>query len=203
MTDPDIQVLTQRLDRLERQNRLLRCGAFAALALVAAAVWIGAAAKGRTIEAERFVLRDAQGKVRAELLTDPVFGPRLRLSQANGRVRMELALKGTTGPYLSLRDANGNDRAQLDAFSGNPGLTLYDSNAKSRVQIDLSENGAPAIRYYDQDHKRRAALEETESGLDFTLRDAEERERVILAAPASGPYLRLQDTEGRAVWSAP
>jgi len=204
MPDPTIELLAQRLARLERQHRLFKLGALIILAVVAAALALGAATRAKTVEAEGFVLRDAQGKVRAELLTDPVFGPRLRLREANGKVRLELALKGTTGPYLSLRDANGNDRATLDAFAGNPGLALFDSNAKSRMEIILSDIGVPSLWLYDQEHQRRAALAETpDNALTLDLRDAAGRERVILAVPPAGPFLRLQDETGKAVWSAP
>jgi hypothetical protein len=61
--------------------------------------------RARIVEAEGFVLKDAAGKVRAELAVDKD-GPRLGLRDEAGRTRAELAV-GKYGPRLVQYDENG------------------------------------------------------------------------------------------------
>ena len=74
MSDTSQEHLARRLDRLERENqRLKRLGALALIGL-AALVIMGQATSApvaNTIEAERFVLRDASGHARASLGVRP------------------------------------------------------------------------------------------------------------------------------------
>jgi len=70
VSDPIHDHLTRRLDRLERENRRLKLlGGLAMLGLAALTV-MGQTAPtsvANTLEAERFVLRDNAGNVRATL----------------------------------------------------------------------------------------------------------------------------------------
>lgn len=65
----DAGALVRRLDALERQNRGLKRAGVVALLLLAGLWLMGRVVpqKGRLIEAERLVIRDNQGKARAEL----------------------------------------------------------------------------------------------------------------------------------------
>lgn len=61
----DLQALAQRLERLEKQNpRLKRVGIIALLAL-ASFVLMGQAATKRRVEANEFILKDSDGRVKA------------------------------------------------------------------------------------------------------------------------------------------
>lgn len=62
MQGPD--AVMRRLDRLERENRLWRAGVLLALTV---AIMGQAVPVSRVIEAEEFVLRDRQGRLRAQL----------------------------------------------------------------------------------------------------------------------------------------
>ena len=67
---PALHVLVARLEALENANRRLRRGGVVAVLLASALVLTGALPSGNTrvaVEAERFVLRDASGRVRAAL----------------------------------------------------------------------------------------------------------------------------------------
>ena len=107
--------LAKRLDCLERENRSLkRAGTFVILGI--AAVLIMGQAKPRDgakmAEAERFVLRDESGKVRAKLEVvneTVVFG----VHDEDGTVRASLAMVKSGAPSLSLYDKDGNTRAIL------------------------------------------------------------------------------------------
>jgi hypothetical protein len=63
----DTQDLNDRLARLERQNRRLRGGLFALLALVGLALTGSVVAGGQRLEAQQFRVVDGQGRTRAIL----------------------------------------------------------------------------------------------------------------------------------------
>ncbi len=102
--------LAQRVEKLEKANRRLKLAGALALALVACLLLLGAASPKRTVEAEEFNLRDANGKVRA-LLAMAAKRPMFVLSDANGKMRATLAITAD-GPLLGLFDANGNPRTR-------------------------------------------------------------------------------------------
>lgn len=64
-----LNTLAQRLDRLERESRRWRWAAAALPLGIAAVVLMGQVALRRVVEAEKFVLRDPNGKERATLFT--------------------------------------------------------------------------------------------------------------------------------------
>lgn len=130
----DIQVLSQRVERLERQNRRLKASGLVVLAVFGAFLLMRQAAPGpQTITARRFVIEDEQGKVRAELGMFPNEGkldgiqsthtlsPALRLFDDQGRMGVDLhdylfsgalllgfedkpAVTVGAGPYILLGD---------------------------------------------------------------------------------------------------
>lgn len=131
MNEPTRDTLTQRLDRLERQNWRLKQMAGLILVGIAALVLMGEALpKSRTVEAEEFVLKDASGRVRAILGADRFSGegePQhgLFLYDASGRARARLATWGD-GTQLVLYDheVHITSLASLDAMGKFAGLSL-------------------------------------------------------------------------------
>ncbi len=70
MNDPTMETLSRRLDKVEWENRRLKLAGVVALTVIAAVVLMGQATESKVvkvIEAEKFVLRDGQGRQRAEL----------------------------------------------------------------------------------------------------------------------------------------
>lgn len=89
----DTQDLDDRLARLERQNRRMRGGLFALLALVGLAFTASVMAGGQRIEAQQFRVVDAQGRTRA------VLGPgSLVLYDQTGKPVASLGEGATTYP---------------------------------------------------------------------------------------------------------
>jgi len=114
MEQPTMESLGQRLDRVERQNqRLMRIGAVA-LAVIVAVVLMGQATGGKVakvVEAEKFVLKDKDGKVHAifGLVVDPsVFMDHtvahLSFYDKQSKPRIKLALDRDGTPELLLGD---------------------------------------------------------------------------------------------------
>ena len=90
----------QRVERLERENRRLKRAGLVALALAAVLVLTGQARSSRVMEANRFVLRDTSGRVRAELKTEEDLSPRLVLLDSHGASRAWLDLSKKGEPTL-------------------------------------------------------------------------------------------------------
>jgi hypothetical protein len=79
-TESDLRNLTsilERLERVERQNRTLRRSGLAILGLILGLLAMAQGRRLRTIEAERFVLKDQAGRTRAEVKMQPSGEPSL------------------------------------------------------------------------------------------------------------------------------
>lgn len=129
-----LDILTQRLDRLERESRGLKLLGIVGLLSIAvvALTGQGPASAGKVIEAEQFILRDASGRVRAELRSSRGGPAGLVLEDSAGRVRAAFTLAADSTPGLLFLDRTGNPRVtfQLQAPGDAPILWLADKNGK-------------------------------------------------------------------------
>jgi hypothetical protein len=142
----------------------------AALVVGGAGAWRGA----RVVEAERIVLRDAQGRIRAELSAAP-----------NGTAK------------LALLDEQGRDRVALRAAPGDDAaLDLYE-RGRLRVSIAAESGGRAALRLFDARRPGEASLflgPDSTAGLELSTRGR----RVHLAAQPDGlGGLAISDPDGR------
>jgi AMIN domain-containing protein len=219
--------LTDRVARLERDNATLK--RFGALALLGFAAVIAAGLVQRTagaaaptrLEAERFLLRDAQGAIRAALETGTDGTPRLALLDATGHERARLHVAANGAPGLTLFDADGKTaRAALKiGTEGTPGLSLSDGAGRARailalyrVPVDTKDRpGAtasatpvaaesPALGLYDTAGQPRTFVSARVSGSSgIHLADSAGRLRAALAVGADGvPDLELSDEHRKA-----
>jgi len=106
---------------------------------------VGAGAE-RVVRANRFVLEDENGKVRA-LLGVTAEGPGLILHDENGKIRIVLDVAKDV-PELLLLDENGEIRAGLAVAKDVPGLALKDAAGKVRAWLAVSKAG-PGLALYD------------------------------------------------------
>jgi hypothetical protein len=153
MTHADDLTLITRLERLERQQRRWRGLAIAGALGLAALALMGQKQAGRTVEAERFVLRDAAGRPRAELLMvdEKEQSVALRFKDADGMPRLTMGTENGAA-LIVLNEQGGKLRAGLVALPhGAPGLSLYDSTGKPRAELSLNRDGAPALTFNDRD----------------------------------------------------
>lgn len=155
--------LAERLHRLERENRRWKRAGGVALAVTAAVMLMGQATSSKVIEAERFVLRDSQGRNRGGLrvLTDD-------------------------RPLLQLADEHGRPRAELAVLSNNtPALYFYDYDQGSDVGrkylawLGVSRNGSVTLALIDREEQRQAQLSATGPWLRFLGKDG----RLLWSAP--------------------
>jgi hypothetical protein len=215
LSAPD--VITARLDRLEGESRRWRRVALGSWLAVAALLLLGQSPPGatksanpaRTVEAERFVLRDARGGTGATLGWEADGTPRLALNDSKGQPRAVVAI-GTGGtPGLTLLDADGSTiRAALVVGSdGAPGFALFDPAGKPRLAVALfhgagrgatAREPAPALVAYDGAGVVRVTFGIRGSDASLELADNRGTARAAVRVPADGtPDLVLRDAEGR------
>ncbi|UCH33451.1 MAG: hypothetical protein JSV65_12845 [Armatimonadota bacterium] len=174
----------RRIERLERQNRRLKLGMLGLAAVFGAVLFVGAVTPQEIVEAEKFVLRDAEGRQRA-VLQVPEWGPCLSLYDAAGTTQVALYINGSR-PGVRLSDTNGKERAILEVDEG-PLFALFDERGQQRAGIGVQETG-------DKTWPEGAA---------FFLFDADGRPRVTLDAFPRGPELVLHDATGKPIYRAP
>jgi hypothetical protein len=152
-----IMGIHERLDRLERRHRRLTMTLWSILAAVPIALLLGAAASAdRTLEAERFVLKDADGHLRAELSVDrktQLAG--MHLFDRDGNPVVELSeypagsgyLLLTAGPPITEQDRRvPNEAIKLGGKDRH--VVVYGAKDGQRVELvanDLSGRGVAVV----------------------------------------------------------
>jgi hypothetical protein len=221
--DEEMQRVIDRLERVERQNRCLVRGGLAFALLCGGVLLMAQKPLTRNVEAQGFVLKDAAGKVRAELhMTES--GPELALYGAQGpgtssrpgksaslmltKDGPELLLwgPGTTGvrvgmlkdvPSLTLLGGEGKGDAFL--FAGeHPGMALSYGEGKADANLALTKFG-PSLDLSAGEGKADASLAaRTMSGPSLDLSGGEGKADARLASGLLGPSLDLSAGEGKA-----
>ncbi|MFQ5810154.1 MAG: hypothetical protein ACE5JM_11095 [Armatimonadota bacterium] len=168
---------------------MLRTGMAGFVGVLVGAALVGVAVSQQeglvpdTTEAQRFVVRDAQGTVRIWL--GPIQGenPGLSLYDEIGQRRALLWLTKSGAPCLWLSDADGKRRMLLEVSSdgGVPAVRLCDSDGQSRAALALLADQNPCL---GMTHKNRELC----AGMGF-----EEGQ----------PMLELRDEDGNSLWRAP
>src|SRR3989441_9612261 len=146
--------LAQRIERLERQNRLFKGAAMAVvLAIVAVVVMGQAAPRTSTVEAQKFVLKDKTGKIRAVLGEGPDNEIGLLVYDGKQRPRAMIAVDDNDMPVIRVSDDAGKERVVLDAISG----VRVEGNGP-RVVLGVQHGNEPALQLIDKDGWTRATL---------------------------------------------
>ena len=135
MNEPKLDELVVRLDCLERENRRWKRIGALVLVGIAAVVLMGQAKPrkvAQVIEAEKFVVRDKSGKVRAALQISAKDEPSLDLYDKNGKNRASLAILegGGQTPILFLLDRNEKFSLKLAEVGGEGIMWLHDKDGR-------------------------------------------------------------------------
>jgi len=142
MNEPTMETLEGRLDRVERENRRLKRAGVVALAVIAAVVLMGQATGSKVVEAQKFVVKDADGTVRAilgegksHIVDSPVQRFGLHLYGSNGKDRASLAEWGEDGTGLVLYDKQLRTTAKLITLATGENLNF------ASLSLDTHEKG--------------------------------------------------------------
>jgi hypothetical protein len=155
--------LIERISRLEHHqaelrsaNRRLRLVTDALMLFIGAIIFMGqtASVPSRTVEAEQFVLRGSDGRVRGVMGISDDGAVGINLNDIKGQSRITLDLAADGAPGLDLYDPNGKMRATLAlGAAGTPGLGLYDASGKLRTSLDVPAHETPGLAFYHRDGK--------------------------------------------------
>lgn len=141
--------LKMRIDRLERQNRSVKRLTAVLFFVIIALVVTGIAVPrnvAKNIDAERFVLRDSNGQMRASLAFATKGVPALKFYDVNGNVAVVVGVVSDGGPMMAFHK-DGKPRAWLRGGGQNPAFTLHDNMGDIRAILELdSKSGEPSLR---------------------------------------------------------
>jgi hypothetical protein len=230
MDEQTMEALEQRLYRVELCSRRWKWATAIILGGIVSGVLVGQSARSAVtpvLEAERFVLRDAQGKARAWFETSNG-SVNLALADRDEKSRAFLYVRADGSAGLALYDKTSTRRGGLYVSAdGSPSLDLADKDGKASVQLKLGPDGLPSVSLVDRDGRRvglfilpdgrpavglvdataklRAALDLGRDGeARVILSDKGATERAELAVLSDGtPRLSLIGHAGRLTWHGP
>jgi hypothetical protein len=189
-------VLGRRVDELERQNRTLKrngaivFGVSALMLLVAAVMLISMSAGGRVaevIEANRFVVRDGDGHVRAMIGVSPDGATRFVLQDRDGRERLRMSLLADGSPGVSFADREGKSRAVLGLLPDETATLVFaDRWGKTRAVLGLSPDESSTLVFADRNGETRVGVGvEADGTAGMTLFERDAPASPVLPEPAA------------------
>jgi hypothetical protein len=184
---PELEVIRQRLEKLERENRRLKRAGSLGLLVVAAGFLMAQGKYNRRIEAEEFILTDAHGSERAELAWKDQ-APRFLLLDAQGQpqpvpdVPLLAANLGT-----SSRVANDNPAVHEPKYAGSGARAAAKQSRTERPHV-VGLTGAPDLPLV-------ASM--TDPGVEASTTEWDADAAVLSASNASGPTPPAVASEGR------
>jgi hypothetical protein len=188
MNQPTLEDLAKRVKRLERQNRILKSAGLVALLGIVAAVLLGQTKSNqvaKVVEAEKFVVMDQHGTVRAMLSADSS-GAQLRLFDEDDQVRITLA--------------TCRDRTNLSFYNenGSVGVDLYTSTFFQGSGLNLNYIGED----YEGELYGWTMLAGMYDPSLLFLSPTNSSSFTMMMVSEHAPYMFLTGNEG-IIWSAP
>lgn len=195
---PELSAIASRLERLEKENQRLKIAGLLVLLVGATVLVMGQARPRRTLEAERFLLKDAKGRVRAELSMEFEDRPTLTFSDGKGLPLVSLA--GGDEPFLVLNRAGSNEQVSLQANRLFYGLGLYGAphGAAGGIRAGLAvHTPGPAVTLYDKEGKERTFLGMLPgAGPTLGLSDETGEFAAMLSVTSGKASFKISDKEG-------
>jgi hypothetical protein len=161
--DESLAEVIERLKSLERRQAKLqlttrRLGSVAgAMLLISGALLLmgqTGVRQPQILEAEQFVLRTSEGKVRGAIGITPDGAVGFNLADVRGQTKITLDVSADGSPGLDFYDPQGTLRATFALGpTGTPGLGLYDAGDKLRTSLDVPAANTPGLAFYHEDGK--------------------------------------------------
>jgi hypothetical protein len=145
-TESNLEMMVNRLDRLEKQNRIFKWGAAAIAAGAALTVLLAAGESDSVVKARRLELTDSSGAVRCQLGVEDDGSVSQTFTDAQGAKRIHLFVDAQGVARLRLLDDAGNTRVSGAAFSSADknkdaaGLASLWVNATGHKEDDTNSN---------------------------------------------------------------
>jgi hypothetical protein len=151
-----ITELENQQGELRRANRQWRLMTVALMLFTGAVLLMGQSANlpSRSVEAQQFVLRGSDGRIRGTMGIGDDGSVGINLNDVRGQSRITLDLAANGSPGLDFYDQDGKMRATLALGpAGTPGLGLYDPSGKLRTSLDVPARETPGLAFYHRDGK--------------------------------------------------
>lgn len=209
--------LIERLDRLDRTNRRWKLISGATAVALAGIVLVAAAAPRvphldqggppvlNEVRAQRFLLVDASGKLRAVLGAATGGAVSLGLLDNDDKIRSVLIVDATGTPRLEMLGADETRRVVLSVFPNRPGLGLFGEGARGGAILDVAADGTVTFGLTDRkEYTRAGRLLHPDGTALLNLSDTAQTVRAALGIGNDGtPGLGMWDQDGKRVWQAP
>jgi hypothetical protein len=178
-------VLGRRIDDLERENQRLKrngtlvMGLGALMLLITSLMLIsmrmGSAGVADVVEANRFVLRDGDGHIRAIIGVNQDNSSRVVLQDRDGRERLRLSLLADGSPGVSFADREGKSRLVLGLLPDETATLVFaDRWGKSRAVLGLSPDESSTLVFADRNGETRVGVGvESDGSAGMTLFERE------------------------------
>jgi len=203
MDVPILDSLKMRIDRLERQNRSVKRLTAVLFFVITALVVTGISVPrkvAKEIEAERFVLRDASGKVRASLGFSEDERMGLTLFDKSGKNRIWLGVLDKNNTVsLALRNQKGELRVGIGVTEESSMMIAYGKDDKANFLLSTDDGGSISLMRKGELWGYLGALDE-DVGISFFKND---EIRAKLGLDSKGVQeLKFFDKEENVIWSA-
>ena len=213
-----LESVEARLQVLERQNRALRASVAIGVVCVAATLAV-AAASPRTISAEKLILTDSSGHARvmlgekglyftgpsgkklANFWADPKTGSGVVFFDGKGvEGRLGIGMWGKDAG-IGIEKVGGGEMAWFGQQTYGSSLQLFDASGKKRLSAEAG-NDSSNFNVFGESGKPRAQLYIAKNEAGVGVNDAAGFARII-ASMSDAPHVKLYDSGGGAIWSAP
>jgi len=132
-----MEELAKRVEKLERENRLLRVISFLVLLTLSTVFFMGANKWNKEIVTESLNIVDKKGNTRIKLSGD---------------------VEGTGISAITLYESEEEPRLQVSVFEGAPVIALYDSEKKTRLGMTVYEGEMPFFSLSDSEGEIRLSM---------------------------------------------
>jgi hypothetical protein len=181
-----LEALTDRVAKLEAQNRRLKKAGIASFIVAAAIIAMGQAPEKKVIEANEFVLQDASGKMRARLSMETKDKPALTFFR--GQTTPVVSLAGGDEPFLLLTRAGTTEQLQLGANKEFVGLAIYEKEISAGLSL---QNGIPGLELFYENGKPHVTLTASATDSYLTMFDADSKTSLSMGVPPTGGASQL------------
>jgi hypothetical protein len=207
--DDRLAVLEHQVRRLTSRTRLWRRMAVAG-GLCAAALCAAGARGVRVpdeLEAGQFVLRDADGNVRARLHAPDQKGVDLSLFDTNQKPRLSIGLDAKGSPELYFRDKDQKGLVSLTAGTGgtSPVVHLKDGRGE-RIVFGFDAEGDPSLVFCESaDADVRVSLTYCKGVAQLGIfgKNGEHDPIVLSVDPDGAPNLIMHGKDGKVLFQMP
>jgi len=212
LIESSLEQLTNRIAKLEAQNRRLKKAGIAVFVVVAAVISTGQAKTDRVVDANQFILRDASGTARASLKMENNDSPTLRFYDPKGLITAELA--GNDYPALVLQGPQSSPEVLLTSTKETSGVIVFDKGGREQANLSVSKGKARShLSHMDGDAAITLNVDEPDgpslvvaddAGFSATLGKSEVvTTKTGRSEKTSAASLVLFGKDGKVLWSAP